>query len=703
MYYEDHGLDFNYTYTYTVQARDRAPTPNTNAVSTESTGVALVPFTRGSAKKGVSSGVTGRCRRRAMRYLIAFLLLVTPAFGANHYIRDGDSGDGSAWNNAWDQLPSSLVREDVYYFADGSYEAFDLDDAADGTKAIELRKATTGDHGTETGWSAGYGDGQAVFSKNCDISAPYFIINGAVRTTISSGHGFRIDTTSTGKGIRSTNVAADNITIKYVEIAGGGEDGDGAANDLIYVLAASVDSWTLQYNYLHDSGRVHILINDGDDWIVEYNYFDKNESTAGEHSESWSIWGGCDDWIVRYNRFDRYEGTGCIVITNSPGQVADGFDVYGNIFYNGSTGNGIFTGTSATRFFINSKFYNNTIVQNHGALGNSDKQNSDDILWYNNIYYNNTNASFFNTPDAYSGGNWFYENYDSGDNLKDSDFAETGDFVGSEDPFIDSGGQNFNLAQGTAGTSAIDNGVDLGSPYDTDYAGNSRGSGGGWDIGAYEYISGGDVLAPTPDPMTFSTAPAGGVGEVTMEASLATDAEPSNPVNYYFEETSGESGGSNSAWQASRDYTDSGLLESTQYTYRVRAKDSVGNTTAWSNTANATTTPPGGTVGDPVFSPLPGGFLGESVEITLTAEDADYVTYTLDLTDPVAGGNGTQIDNATSFVLWGNAKVKVIGHAAGLDDSEIVEGFFYSKTPTARSTSNTSASSGITGGIGIGL
>jgi len=37
---------------------------------------------------------------------------------ANHYILDGGSGDGSAWDNALDDLPAAFVRGDTYYVGD---------------------------------------------------------------------------------------------------------------------------------------------------------------------------------------------------------------------------------------------------------------------------------------------------------------------------------------------------------------------------------------------------------------------------------------------------------------------------------------------------------------------------------------------------------------------------------------------------------
>jgi len=98
-----------------------------------------------------------------------------------------------------------------------------------------------------------------------------------------------------------------------------------------------------------------------------------------------------------------------------------------------------------------------------------------------------------------------------------------------------------------------------------------------------------DTSPPTPNPMTWATQPyAGGTSSITMVASTAND---SSGVEYYFDETSGNSGGSDSGWQDSTTYTDTGLQTGTTYTYKVKARDkSVNlNETSYSSSKSATT------------------------------------------------------------------------------------------------------------------
>ena len=106
-----------------------------------------------------------------------------------------------------------------------------------------------------------------------------------------------------------------------------------------------------------------------------------------------------------------------------------------------------------------------------------------------------------------------------------------------------------------------------------------------------------DVTAPTPNPMTFSTAPtAVDSVSVTMTATAASDS--GGGITYFFDETTGAAGGTDSGWQSSTTYVDSGLSPTTLYTYRVKARDASLNETSYSSTASVTTpaSPGGGTV-----------------------------------------------------------------------------------------------------------
>ncbi|MFA5555013.1 MAG: fibronectin type III domain-containing protein, partial [Phycisphaerae bacterium] len=101
-----------------------------------------------------------------------------------------------------------------------------------------------------------------------------------------------------------------------------------------------------------------------------------------------------------------------------------------------------------------------------------------------------------------------------------------------------------------------------------------------------------DETPPTPNPMTWASVPtATSSSKITMTATTATDSE-SPPVQYYFECTNDPS--KSSSWQSSTTYTVEGLMPLTEYTFRVKARDSyfTPNETGWSGTASATTLEP---------------------------------------------------------------------------------------------------------------
>jgi hypothetical protein len=93
---------------------------------------------------------------------------------------------------------------------------------------------------------------------------------------------------------------------------------------------------------------------------------------------------------------------------------------------------------------------------------------------------------------------------------------------------------------------------------------------------------------PTPNPAAFASVPrAVGANAITMTATTGTDEN--GPVEYYFDETSGNPGGADSGWTTSSSYTNNGLTANTTYTYTVTLRDAFGNETAPSNGESATT------------------------------------------------------------------------------------------------------------------
>ncbi|MHC4862981.1 MAG: Calx-beta domain-containing protein [Planctomycetota bacterium] len=152
-----------------------------------------------------------------------------------------------------------------------------------------------------------------------------------------------------------------------------------------------------------------------------------------------------------------------------------------------------------------------------------------------------------------------------------------------------------------------------------------------------------DTDPPTPDPATFASPPAAvSDTEITMAATTGSDASP--PVEYYFDETSGNPGGSDSGWVTNPAYNDTGLQGSTQYTYTVQMRDSLANTGTASAPANATTDPTPDTdppTPDPAtFASPPAAVSSSEIIMTATAgsDASPPVEYFFDETSGNPGG-----------------------------------------------------------------
>jgi hypothetical protein len=105
-----------------------------------------------------------------------------------------------------------------------------------------------------------------------------------------------------------------------------------------------------------------------------------------------------------------------------------------------------------------------------------------------------------------------------------------------------------------------------------------------------------ELNPPTPDPMTWATDPIPiDSDRITMIATTATELE-NPPVQYFFECTTDNN--ANSSWQTNPAYTATGLTMVTEYTFKVKARDSatIPNETGWSGLRWATTLFPLGAI-----------------------------------------------------------------------------------------------------------
>jgi len=164
-----------------------------------------------------------------------------------------------------------------------------------------------------------------------------------------------------------------------------------------------------------------------------------------------------------------------------------------------------------------------------------------------------------------------------------------------------------------------------------------------------------DTTPPQPNPSIWATTPyATGSTSISM---IATGASDPSGVEYYFDETTGNTGGSDSGWQASATYLDTGLSPNTTYTYQVKTRDQspAQNEGGYSTSASATTqqaadtTPP--TPNPSIWATAPYATGSTSISMTATsASDPSGVEYYFDETTGNTGGSDSGWQDSAVYI-----------------------------------------------------
>jgi hypothetical protein len=460
---------------------------------------------------------------RAFLLLTVFCLIGTPLFGACHAVSPSGSGtmSGADWNDAYANLPSNLVRGDVYYLADGNYgTSLNVTTAASGTTTITIKKAQAYDYGRASdgcpndisaGWSAStMGAAQAVWQNTASGgsafihfgSGGYYIINGngqSAPPTIGCGGvqanspsamtsapptptdcGIKWDDstcTSTATngcdgGTGMINGGGPGIQLSYTEVKGQGLNSNGNNNSETYGWFASggnLSGVTLTRMYFHNMSTTDFTSVSGG-WdngcSFSYNY-------------SWGV-------------FDGSANHGeAIQLQGSNGQTT-ACGIHHNIFRDQQT-NGdvvaVITGTETFNFYDNLDFCSSggtstSCRHNDGIIGCFNSQTCASVKVYNNTFAEPSDCGFNVTGGAstiswennllYSCGSMTTNNGSGGTNTIDynSYLNSYLTAIGSHDvvnnnatnPFVGPTTGNYQLL---SDGSNYNNRVTLGSPFDT--------------------------------------------------------------------------------------------------------------------------------------------------------------------------------------------------------------------------------------------
>ncbi len=394
--------------------------------------------------------------------------------------------DGSDWDHALAGLPEALERGAVYLLADGEYAAPVLDDPPQDGLTITIRKALELDHGTDAGWVAGDGDGQAAFPGMLIVGDDYELEgvrrNADWRTGGVDGYGI---TTGNVRLDDGNGTGADRVRLRHVDMHGGGRDtGDG--DDVIYGLAGNTGI-TVENCAVRDSDRTLLLMRgQWQDLVVDHSYLARNTSTPAVHGEALSMTDSVDVTFSN-NAIEDIEGTAVFAALNDG--VATGWRVYGNTIvhtadyiddvgrapgHNFGVSGFVFCANDASNDNTCDDFqvHGNTFVRVQGLWSGVVIQQGTGNAATNNLWYECVRTG---TSGVEVSSSWYFDTQADGDGSSDQEVC-----AGDCDVFVDLDGRDFRLALPTMP------GTTLAPPFDVDPDGTARGGDGSWDRGAFE-------------------------------------------------------------------------------------------------------------------------------------------------------------------------------------------------------------------------
>jgi hypothetical protein len=391
-------------------------------------------------------------------------------------------GDGSSWDAAFQQVPEEPERGAVYFVADGSYDSLVLDAPESSEAWITIRKATGWDHGTNVGWDAAYGDGQATFPGVIMVSDRW-IVDGRTRDESDwsniEAYGFRITDRVLAHTINYGRGSSD-VVFQYVDV--GGPPGDTFDESIptegFYFGGFDVvlSRWTISRCHVHNV-YLPFQLAGASDVTIEWSWLGPNWSKETIRGQ-----GHAARITIRFNIMkDGCQGTpGDPTAGSCTAQIAmwdgdtpgdfDGSDIYGNVIRTTRD-----TGHSDGCILVGG----DGGISAHGVAAN-------DVHVYNNTFVGVQNGTCaIRLPGEHSGdivaNNLWYGLAEDVRNGCDADTCENNLLIDGADPFVDSASGDFRLAGPTVA------GTVLPPPYDEDLTGATRGEDGTWDLGAYEF------------------------------------------------------------------------------------------------------------------------------------------------------------------------------------------------------------------------
>lgn len=506
-------------------------------------------------------------------------------YGEDLYVTPtgGTVSDGASWSNAfagftdvsWGSGANQLGEGDTLWIAGGTYTN-QLELKGNGVTGslitIKRARATNSECTSSAGWVSAY-DTQVVINATDGIMISSSLTNGPGRYVLVDGQttdGIRCNFTdiSGGRGILIEGYGSFYSTFRNIGFYGPHTNLLGAVpfvNDVRCLKIATYDSDVtepfpadLTFQRCTFAGAcamayyVHVR-----SVTVENCDIHTIETVGSEVHVNLIYIMRSDNCTIRWNTFhDNDAGVG-IFFTDfgSSGAQSSNFWIYGNVFRDDTNASVRFidvrdSATNTGPLFI----YNNTFVHGNGGIVISAPLNSNaESYIQNNLFVDMQSTVTLPGGEDYVtvSTNYTTNSY--------ALFVSAGATNTGTAPFQWQWTRDLNLVGSTPVAGAT-----LGSPFDVDFSGVTRSA--PWDIGAYEYVSGGGGGGGT-NVAAVNASDTGlwldGQEQIASSASVATNAaivytntftsDPFTETNWSFS-TSGtdtltHDGGSSIAWR----------------------------------------------------------------------------------------------------------------------------------------------------------
>ena len=313
-----------------------------------------------------------------------------------------------------------------------------------------------------------------------------------------------------------------------------GNEADRCANDStgdthiqeVISIQYGVSDVEVANNYVHDYindsvwGGEGIDIKNGTSNATVHHNEVVNTTSVGIYVDGFSAYQS--NISVYNNSIHDVAGSNGLALASEAGGICEYVNVYNNIVYNNYEGMRIPSyGTGTTR---NAKVTNNTFYANGGGMSIGDWTGPIVNLYVrNNIFSQNVQHTIVNRDRPGDSGKVIaYNLIDGFRGYSGGGFVETRgtNYVEGNPYFVDGPNHNFRLQSNSP---AINAGTSTDAPS-FDYGGNSRPQGGGYDIGAFEYVGGG----PPPTPGGGTNVAAGKTATFSSTLSEGTAAMVTN-------------------------------------------------------------------------------------------------------------------------------------------------------------------------------